>query len=184
MFTCAEVTGWEIPRYLSCSCYFGYTTVNLIIPTTFLTHCVRVSIQIQANVIIFFINSIYNIKPLVMFRCDSISLDHHQWITNFKIQGPRVKSVSVGCLYRVKMIAFWDIAPCSLVEADRPYWGEHYLASSGKWRQYAPLKRRYTSRLHGVFPWRLSSSYSPPWEPKIWHVYRMSACTRLYTWCL
>jgi hypothetical protein len=42
-----------------------YFVMNVIIPTTFLTHCVRVSIQIRANIIIFFINSIYNIKPLV-----------------------------------------------------------------------------------------------------------------------
>jgi hypothetical protein len=56
----------------------GIIIINFIIPTTFLTHCVRFSIQIQTNVIIFFINSIYNIIPLVMFRCDSISLDHHQ----------------------------------------------------------------------------------------------------------
>jgi hypothetical protein len=57
---------------------------ELEISHTFLTHCVRVSIQIRAN-IIFFMNSIYNIKPLVMFRRVSMSLDHHQWITKFKI---------------------------------------------------------------------------------------------------
>jgi hypothetical protein len=61
--------------------------MNLIIPTTFLTNCVRVSIQIRANIIIFCINSIYNIKPLVMFRRVSISLDHHELIKNLKILG-------------------------------------------------------------------------------------------------
>jgi hypothetical protein len=42
----------------------------LIVTTTFHTHCARVSIQIRANIIIlvFFINSMYNIKPLIMFR--------------------------------------------------------------------------------------------------------------------
>jgi hypothetical protein len=57
----------------------------LIVPTAFRTHCVRVSIQIRANIIIFFINSVYNIKPLIMFRRVSVSLDHHQWVTNVKI---------------------------------------------------------------------------------------------------
>jgi hypothetical protein len=36
----------------------------LIVPTTFHTHCIRISIQIRANIIIFFINCMYNIKPL------------------------------------------------------------------------------------------------------------------------
>jgi hypothetical protein len=59
----------------------------LIVPPTFHTHCVRVLIQIRANIIIFFINSMYNIKPLIMFRRVSVSLDHHEWITNVKILG-------------------------------------------------------------------------------------------------
>jgi hypothetical protein len=40
----------------------GITIMILIVPTTFHTHCVRVSIQIRANIIIFFINSMYDIK--------------------------------------------------------------------------------------------------------------------------
>jgi hypothetical protein len=56
----------------------------LIVQTTFQTHCVSVSIQIRANIIIFFINTMCNIKPLIMFRRVSFSLDHHQWIINVK----------------------------------------------------------------------------------------------------
>jgi hypothetical protein len=52
----------------------------------------------------------------------------------------------------MKIIAFWDIAPCSLVEIDRRFRGVYCLhQGDGLWRQYASLKRRSTSvRLHGA----------------------------------
>jgi hypothetical protein len=49
---------------------------------------------------------------------------------------------------RLEVTALWDIAPCSLVEAD----GEVNQALPGYTVQY---------------PRRLSSSSSPPWEPQI-----------------
>jgi hypothetical protein len=64
--------------------------IILVIPTTFHTYYVRVSIQILANIIIFLINSIYiyNIKPLIMFiRRVSVLFDYHQWIRNIRILG-------------------------------------------------------------------------------------------------
>jgi hypothetical protein len=48
----------------------------------------------------------------------------------------------------MKMAAFWDVAPCSLVEVDRRFRDAHCLhhqmsdSSPWWWRQYAPLKRR------------------------------------------
>jgi hypothetical protein len=86
------------------------------------------------------------------------------------------------------MTVFWDIARCSPVEEDSPWW----------WRQQGPLKRWKTStRLHGATTQKKSSSYSPPWEPQILHnlveIYRcfrgayclrhqgeLSICTRLH----
>jgi hypothetical protein len=46
----------------------------------------------------------------------------------------------------MKMTAFWDVAPCSLVEVDRFFRGEDCLH-----HKYAPLKRRPAStRLRGT----------------------------------
>jgi hypothetical protein len=57
----------------------------------------------------------------------------------------------------MKMIAFWDIAPCSLTEVDWCFRAAHYLHHQGNdslswwWRQNAPLKHWSTStRLHGA----------------------------------
>jgi hypothetical protein len=51
----------------------------LLFQQPFIHIVLGVSIQIRANIVMFFINSIYNIKPLVMFiRRVSVSFDHHQ----------------------------------------------------------------------------------------------------------
>jgi hypothetical protein len=54
----------------------------------------------------------------------------------------------------LKMTAFWDIAPCSLVEVGRRFRGVYCLHHQ-EWD--------YTAQ----YPRWLSSSYSPPWEPEI-----------------
>jgi hypothetical protein len=72
----------------------------------------------------------------------------------------------------LKMRALWNIVPCIVVTLDRCFSGSYCLYHQGDewlwwWRQYAPLKRRSTPRLHGAISRRLSSSYSPPWEPEM-----------------
>jgi hypothetical protein len=57
----------------------------LIIPTTFYTYCVRVSIQIRANIILFFINSMYNIKPLNVIK-------------GFMLYTELIKNVILACI--------------------------------------------------------------------------------------
>jgi hypothetical protein len=52
----------------------------------------------------------------------------------------------------MKMRAFWDVSPCSLVGVDRRFRGVYCLhhQSDKSWRQYASLKRHFTpTRLHG-----------------------------------
>jgi hypothetical protein len=51
-------------------------------------------------------------------------------------------------------IACWEIAPCNILVVDRRFRGVYYLHYQGDgWRQYAPLKRRSTTRrLHGAIP--------------------------------
>jgi hypothetical protein len=49
----------------------------------------------------------------------------------------------------VKMTAFWDIAPCSLVDVDRRFRGAYCLHHQSN--PHRPLKRRSTpTRLHGA----------------------------------
>jgi hypothetical protein len=50
------------------------------------------------------------------------------------------------------MKAFWDVAPCSLVEVDRRFKGAHCLHHQGD--DGTSLKRRSTSRLHGAIIWK------------------------------
>jgi hypothetical protein len=53
----------------------------------------------------------------------------------------------------MKIVAFWDIAPCRLAETVRRFRGVHCLHHQGDERSasYPPLKRRSTSiRLHGA----------------------------------
>jgi hypothetical protein len=78
----------------------------------------------------------------------------------------------------IKMIAFWDIAPCSLVGVDRCFGGAYCLHHQGDeswspwwWSQYSPMKHQSTPmKLHGIILHRLSSSYLPPWEPEISYI--------------
>jgi hypothetical protein len=45
----------------------------------------------------------------------------------------------------MKMTAFWDVAPCSLVEVDRRFRGVYCLHyQDDEWRRYSPLKRLCT----------------------------------------
>jgi hypothetical protein len=71
----------------------------------------------------------------------------------------------------MNITAFWNIAPCSVVEVARRFRGMHCLhhhSSPWWWRQHAPLKRRPTSRrLLGATSQKLTSSHSTPLEPEI-----------------
>jgi hypothetical protein len=70
----------------------------------------------------------------------------------------------------MKTTAFWDIAPCSLVEVDRRFRGAYCLLHHGDedggsthlWNVDL-LQRDYKA----LYPRRLSSSCLPPWEPDI-----------------
>jgi hypothetical protein len=77
--------------------------------------------------------------------------------------------------YRLKMAAFWDIVPYSLVAVDRCFRGEYCLShpddgGSTHIRNFSLLQRHYTAQ----YPRRVSSSHSPPREPYISHRYRLS----------
>jgi hypothetical protein len=45
-------------------------------------------------------------------------------------------------------IVFWDVLPYKMI-VDRRFRGAYCLHHQGGWRQYAPVKRRYTIILHG-----------------------------------
>jgi hypothetical protein len=70
------------------------------------------------------------------------------WKTNWGRKRPVHVRFQALTAASIKTTAFWDIAPCSLIQEDRrsrlppsPWW----------WRQYAPLKHRSTSiRLYGA----------------------------------
>jgi hypothetical protein len=66
-----------------------------------------------------------------------------------------------------KVIAFWDIAPCSLLEIDRLFRGAYCIChrsdgSSAHLWNVGLLQRDYTA----LYPTRLSNSHSLPWEPE------------------
>jgi hypothetical protein len=61
----------------------GIIIMIFIVPTNFHTHCVRVSIQTRANIIIFYINTMYNIKPLIMFIFKGFVLYIHYDISSY-----------------------------------------------------------------------------------------------------
>jgi hypothetical protein len=100
-------------------------------------------------------------------------------VTSFQFTIQSHSSYSTACEPRIvrtsmKMKAFWDIAPCSLIEVglDRRFWGAYcldyqdlpaYGGSTHIWN----VDICTSVRLHGAIPQRPSSSYSPPWEPEI-----------------
>jgi hypothetical protein len=69
--------------------------------------------------------------------------------------------------FDMKMAVFWVVAPCSLVEVHRRFWGSKYLWNVGK------LLPDYTM-LH---PKRHPFSYSPLWEPQIFSIFRRTPWT-------
>jgi hypothetical protein len=78
------------------------------------------------------------------------------------------------CIVRIKLRVFWDVVPCSHVEVDRCFRVAYCLhrhrhdeGGSTPLCNVGQLQRDYTA-LH---PRRLYTSYSPPWEPEISHVY-------------
>jgi hypothetical protein len=71
----------------------------------------------------------------------------------------------------LKMRAFWDIAPFSLVEVDRRFTCAYCLHNQGDYGVSTHLGnvsvlQRYCTAL---YPRKLSSLYSPPWEPEMSH---------------
>jgi hypothetical protein len=68
-------------------------------------------------------------------------------------------------------MTFLDIAACSLVEGDRRFRGVYCLQQQGddegstKLWNVGLLQQDYIA----LYPWKLSSSYSPRWEPEIPH---------------
>jgi hypothetical protein len=85
------------------------------------------------------------------------------------------------------MAVLWDVAPCSLVDIDRRFWGayclHHQCDETWWWRQWSPLKRRSIStRLQGpvLHLRRQPSSYSSLWElqisPNTTQLYRRLCC--------
>jgi hypothetical protein len=68
----------------------------------------------------------------------------------------------------MKITAFWNKAPCSLVEEGRRYVGAHCLhrpddAGSAHIWNVGPFQRDYTA----LYSRRLSSLHSPLWESEI-----------------
>jgi hypothetical protein len=66
------------------------------------------------------------------------------------------------------MIAFWDTPPCRLVGVDRCFRGAYCLHHQGDYEGNTHLwnvgiLRDYTA----LYPRRILSPYSPPWEPEI-----------------
>jgi hypothetical protein len=74
-----------------------------------------------------------------------------------------------GC--RKKMTVFWGIAACSLVEVDHVVHTASIIALMIE--AVCTFESWSTSRDYTVvYPRRLLSSYSPPWEPETSHGYR------------
>jgi hypothetical protein len=60
---------------------------------------------------------------------------HVEWVLHVRFQ--------VLTMVSMKMIAFWDIAPRSLIVVDRHFRGAYCLHHQGdEWRQDAPLKHQ------------------------------------------
>jgi hypothetical protein len=71
----------------------------------------------------------------------------------------------------MKTTGFSDIAPCSLIEADRRFRGAYFL--------------HYQDDYTALYLRSLSSTYSPPWEPEISHrmlqgLQLSPLCTKLF----
>jgi hypothetical protein len=63
-------------------------------------------------------------KELIIACFKVMSLVFFPWLNWGKPWKPSEKFVSVNWLV---LFAFWDIAPCGLVEVDQRFWGAYYL---------------------------------------------------------
>jgi hypothetical protein len=81
----------------------------------------------------------YNIKITLFCKV------HMYW--KYLTCNPHSITVQPEVYLTKKFRVFRDVAPCSLVEVDRRFRGD---SSPWWWRQYVPLKRRTTLRLHGT----------------------------------
>jgi hypothetical protein len=77
----------------------------------------------------------------------------------------------------MKMTAFGDIAPCSLVEADRRFRGAYCLhRQGGWWRQYAPSTRPHDAISQKAV---IFTAYSFLWESEVIIVYSAKLWMRI-----
>jgi hypothetical protein len=67
----------------------------------------------------------------------------------------------------LKMTAFWDIAPCSLVEVDRRFRGQYYLSRPDYGGSTHIRNIRILRHYIVLYPRRLSFSYSMLGEPEL-----------------
>jgi hypothetical protein len=57
-------------------------------------------------------------------------------ISIISCSGLKLKVIRTGLTFRMKMTAFWNKVPCSLVEADRPFRGAYCLHHQGSLQAY------------------------------------------------
>jgi hypothetical protein len=98
-----------------------------------------------------------NVRRRVDYKCWNSLLFNCAHPVNFCSHDPNtLVSTLSNQEHNLKMTAFWDVTPCSLVEVDLRFRGEYCL--------------HHHDAVHdctALHPWKLSHSYSPPWEPEI-----------------
>jgi hypothetical protein len=97
-------------------------------------------------------------------------LEHPLCSLRFRVHKGTIGVFNLAELYQlVEISVFWDVAPYSPIEVNRRFRGAyclHYRPDDGvstRFWNVGLLRRDYRS----LYPRRLSSSYSRPWEPEI-----------------
>jgi hypothetical protein len=120
-------------------------------------------------------HGLFSWKPLIRWYLSwrSVVFSLRYWLdseifrrASFSVLAGSVDDRNLERNCRLKMVVFWHVLPCSLVDIDSRFRGAYFFhhQESWWWRQYPPVRRSVFIRRHGATS---SLQWQSPWEPEI-----------------